>query len=551
MAAAPKLAAVVLLASGCTGIVSGPTPAPTETTVPPDETTVPPDGVQTTAECAEVMPLPSGLSRFPNRRVSNAIRDLLDLSEAPRLTNGGGTYDTLIPGDARDLTTAMGFEYAEVARQAAAAADLSILAPCAPGAVERDCAGAFIDQLVPRGFRRPLVDGERERLLSVYDVGRLEQDYAAGVRLVLEAVLQSPSFLYRRNFGVDDTRGGLVLTSFEVASELGLLLLDSLPDSGLMAAAAEGRLADPDGVAGEVERLLSTEAARSNLSTVFNNWFGAEKIVGRPKDATLFPEFTAELTVSLQLSKELFIADLLQKDGTLDELYSSAELYVDPIMATFLGVPAPTTEGFGKQVLGTQQAGILTHPAVQGWLASTNETSVVHRGLFVFTQVLCQQTAPPPAGALELAAAETKELTTERQRSDYRAGKPLCAGCHVQFDGYGLAFENYDPIGRYRDTLQGAPVDANVTLNAPASLIGAVNGPGELSQRLVQNPDVASCAAQQVLAYSLARGIASEAERCAVADVAGRFRALGGRLTDLFRAVASSPTFTQRTRGDQ
>src|SRR5262249_19035418 len=145
--------------------------------------------------------LPRMLQRIPNRRYTNAVRDLLGLAEGPLLSGGGGTYDTLIPGDAEDITTPLGFEYAQTAEKAASQAPIDQLAPCPAQMAERTCVQAFIDRFASRAFRRPIADTERNLLLAVYDAGRTDGDYATGVRLVIEAILQAPSFLYRKAVG--------------------------------------------------------------------------------------------------------------------------------------------------------------------------------------------------------------------------------------------------------------------------------------------------------------------------------------------------------------
>ena len=182
------------------------------------------------------------LQRIPNRRYTNAVRELLGLAAGPVLSGGGGAYDSLIPGDAEDITTPIGFEYAQVAEKAAADAPLDKLVTCAAGADERTCAQEFIERFAVRAFRRPIAAAERDRLLTVYDAGRADTDFASGVRLVIEAVLQSPSFLYRKAIGTPSA-GMFALDPYETASELGFLFFDSVPDQGLLDAALSGKLA--------------------------------------------------------------------------------------------------------------------------------------------------------------------------------------------------------------------------------------------------------------------------------------------------------------------
>jgi hypothetical protein len=252
---------------------------------------------------------------------------------------------------------------------------------------------------------------------------------------------------------------------------------------------------------------------------------------------------------SLVESKNRFLNGLLWDDqGTFADLLTSPKLWVDKTLADFLHVTAPAS-GFAALSLPDQTSGILTHPAVQAWLATANETSVVHRGLFVYTQLLCDQTAPPPAGALDIAAAAAKDLTTERQRAGFRAGRSPCKSCHTLFDPMGLVFESYDPVGRFRSTVGGAPVDTSAEGVVPDSLVGHLTGASDMATRLTKSPEVTACAAKQVMSYSLAKGLTLPTEDCVAQDVEKRFLASGSRLTELFRAVVMSPGFRARTEG--
>ena len=118
------------------------------------------------------------------------------------MSGGGGTYDSLIPGDADDITTPLGFEYAQAGWRRPQPMLLSTsLPPARP--VSRSVRARKRSSNVSgaRAFRRPIATTERDKLLAVYDVGRTDADFASGVRLVIEAVLQSPSFLYRKAIG--------------------------------------------------------------------------------------------------------------------------------------------------------------------------------------------------------------------------------------------------------------------------------------------------------------------------------------------------------------
>jgi hypothetical protein len=484
---------------------------------------------------------PRSLRRLSNRRYGKAVRDLLDLEEAPLVTGGGGRLDTLVPGDARLLSNDLGFEYSHVASEAAQAAELSLLLPCDLASGDRACASEFISSFGLRAFRRPVTPVEVEQLLTVYDVGA-EAGFEAGIRLLLQAFLQTPSFLYQGSLAAADATGTLQLTSYDVAEMLGLLFFDSVPDSELLAAAEVDALSTEEGIASQVERLLALPSVRAQLSWVLDGWFGGTGLLGKTKDSGLFPGYTAELGQSLWQSKHRFIEQLMwETGGSLAELLTSEQIWVNAPVAGFLGLPTPTAAEWELvNAPGGQRRGILTHPALMAQLASTDETSVVHRGLFLYNVVLCQPMSPPPAGAVEEGLAVAQQLEDERQRAVYRAEQPVCNSCHVAFDPYGLAFEKYDAAGQYLPD-----ADASASVRAPASIAGEYTDAAALMTQLATAPELAQCASKQLVSYAL-EAVAGEAEACVVEQVHERFKASPGTLVDLFRSLASAPAMYQR-----
>jgi hypothetical protein len=272
---------------------------------------------------------------------------------------------------------------------------------------------------------------------------------------------------------------------------------------------------------------------------VLDAWLGGGRVVGKAKDSALFGDFSPELQASLWQSKREQLHQLTwQRGSSLRELFSSPELWIDARLASLLGVPAPA-QGFVAQPV-PERFGILTHPALLAQFATAKETSVVHRGLFVFSDVLCNTVASPPAGAVEEGLAAAKELHTERLRAEYRAEKPTCGGCHKQFDPYGLVFETYDAIGRAQPG-----VDSRATVVIPPSVAGDFQSAAELLAKLSDAPELARCAAQRVVEYALARS-ETEAEQCVTDSVSRNWAASGGRLSDLFRSLGTSPALYSR-----
>jgi hypothetical protein len=446
-----------------------------------------------------------------------------------------------VPGDTPLLSVDLAFEQKEVIRAAAAQAQATLLLACSSGEADAACVQRFIIDFTTRAFRRPISDDERMRLTALFDLGK-KVSVQRGFELFVQAVLQAPSFLYHRALGSADATGSYALTSYEVAENLGLLFLDSVPDAELMRAAGADALRSDAAIAAQVERLLQQPAVQAQMTWVLDAWLGGGRVVGKAKDPALFGDFSPELQMSLWQSKREQLHQLTwQRGSTLRELFSSPELWLDAGLAKLLGVSAPA-QGFVAQPV-SQRFGILTHPALLAQFATAKETSVVHRGLFVFSDVLCTPVASPPPGAVEEGLAAAKELHTERLRAEYRAAKPVCGGCHRQFDPYGLVFENYDAVGRAQ-----TGNDTRATVIMPPSIAGEFQSAPDLLAKLSEAPELARCAAQRVVEYALARS-ETDVERCLTDSVSRGWAASGGRLSDLFRSLGTSRALYSHEEG--
>ncbi len=152
-----------------------------------------------------------------------------------------------------------------------------------------------MDSFVPRAFRRPLTTTERARLRDVYDTGAADGGFWTGVELALEAVLQSPQFLYREELGDGADHGRVRLTPYELATELAFMTVGSMPDDTLWAAVQSGQFATVDDYKREAARLLATPAARPNLRAFFHGWLGTNRLTAAVtvKDLNVYPAWNS------------------------------------------------------------------------------------------------------------------------------------------------------------------------------------------------------------------------------------------------------------------
>ncbi len=420
-------------------------------------------------------------------------------------------------------------------------------------AATTECAKGFLATLAEKAFRRPLDDREKTSLLTVYDeVVAKGGAIPEAAQYTVHAIFESPSFLYRTEFGSALTTEG-PLSAYELASQLSYFVTDGPPDAELLAAAQQSKLSTPEEIGPHVDRMLGTMLAKNNLHAGVMASLGISKVLSIVIDPMKVPEFNGGVAASMFHDTELFVRDVLWNGGKVSDLVTSRKSFINAQLAPLYGVAAPTTldaDGFGQVELPANRAGILTNLGFLTSRSRPDAQSVVGRGLSVNDTILCQQNPAFP----EALAGQIEELNSaqaddsERQRADFRSATAPCSGCHKSFDPFGISLENFDTIGRYRtvdDKMR--PINAAVALPASAGGTMVTDAVG-MGQALATTGVFASCVATKLLTYALAEtGV--NGNSCASKVVADRFKNTDQSFAALVREVAISKTITQRTGG--
>ena len=475
------------------------------------------DGGAVDAFCEEET-LPGHIYRFvrlTHGQYDNTVRDLLGVT-----TNPGQTFigDPAIAGftnnaDQLRVNDPLARDYRRAAEEISAdlvadSARLSSLVPCDPNAA--GCFSEFVADFGRRAYRRPLQASEQAQLEAIFTAGaglfEGGNDFEQGVAMVVEAVLQSPSFLYRAELSTADGAGDLVkLDGYEVASRLSYMLWNTMPDDALYTAAEAGELDTAEGIEAHARRMIDDERAADPIEDFHRQWLEVSKLSGLTKDPDLYPEFGDSLADAMEAESVAFARNvILDGEGTFAELVTGTEAWVDDELAAIYGVPSPGAAGGWVQLPAGERAGFLTQPAFLASHAYFAGTSPIHRGVFVQRKVLCTPIPDPPGDVdLELPPADG-ELITTRDRVAHHTSPDACVGCHSLINEPGYAFEGYDGIGRIRTEDNGAPIDAAGTLiTAEGDL--TFDGGVDLATQLAQHPQAQRCYLTQWFRYASAR----------------------------------------------
>jgi len=376
----------------------------------------------------------------------------------------------------------------------------------------------FIRVLTPvvrRAYRRPPLDTELVRLADLAQRSESAGDSpAAAFQVALQAILASPHFLFIGQTHENDEPLLVAKSPIQVqqlsphalATRLAYFIWKGPPDDRLLTLADKGELRTQ--LSAETARMLADPRAKRFVQAFAGQWLEVRNLALRTPDPKLYPEWSPALAASLKEETLRFFADFLTNQRPLIELITADYTFVDTRLARFYGLPAPaTTEGFVRtQLLPDRRAGLLGQAGILAVTSYPNRTSPVLRGKFVLDKILGTPPPPPPPNIPSLAEHADGGLPqTLRGRIELHRSNPSCATCHALIDPIGFALENYDALGRRRDTDGGQPIDSRGTLVTGEN----VDSPVTLSQVLATNhrDDFNRNFARTLLTYALGRGL--------------------------------------------
>ncbi|MDD9935158.1 MAG: DUF1592 domain-containing protein, partial [Myxococcales bacterium] len=289
---------------------------------------------------------PSSLQRLRHREYDNSVRDLLGLELSPGESfapdNQVGLFDNT--ASAQTVSVLLAEQYVGAAEELALAADVDGLLGCSPdGAAGATCVGDFVARFGRRAFRRPLSDDERDRLLALHAEVSAASDSRMGVRGVITAVLSSPNFLFRPEFGMDaaPVPDGKRLTSYELAARLASLLWASVPDEALLEAAATDAIQEPSELEAQTRRMLADPRARAAMADFYDQWFGLDALESATKDPGEYPSFTESLRDAMGEETRRYVDHVLwEDDARLATLLTAPYSFVNDELAEHYGLDA-------------------------------------------------------------------------------------------------------------------------------------------------------------------------------------------------------------------
>ncbi len=510
---------------------------------------------QTSPEMAGIHPeagTPVVMRRLTHSQYNHTVRDLLGeqtnpASQFPQEDFVNGFKNQAeAQGIPTLLAEAYGAAAERLARNAFRGGDSNHLIPCKPAVP--GCRLEFVKTFGLRAFRRPLLDKELQRYQKLFTQ---EKEFLRGAQLVVEAMLQSPNFLFRVERPSDPE-----WRAYETASRLSYFLWDTMPDADLFRKAAQGKLDSRDNIEEAARTMLTDGRAREAFDEFASQWLRFDRLAGMVKDRRLWPAFTPELAAAMTEETRLLLNDAVWNDRDFMTVFTAGYTFLNSDLASFYVLKGPAAE-FEKSAYpaDSERAGILGHGSFLAMTSKPADTSPTARGLFVREQFLCQHVPDPPPGTnSNLPALTEAQPQTNRQRLDVHLTRETCAGCHRLMDPIGFGFEKFDAAGVRREKLgltffpgrkdrKKEAVKVDLDLDTTGSIAGIANSdfssPKQIGEILARTPQCQECVVRQLFRFAHGRQ-ENAADRPVIQKTFERFRNSKFRVRELLLELASS-----------
>jgi mono/diheme cytochrome c family protein len=516
------------------------------------------------------------LRRLTHSQYNNTVRDLLgDYSRPadrfpPEDFVGGFKNQTRTQGIPPVLEDAYSTAAERIAMNAFRAGDVNGLIPCKRATADipaRDakCRDQFVRAFGEKAFRRPLTDVEIRRYNELFaEQANRTGKFLEGARVVVEAMLQSPKFLFHVTAGepgANPREPSAGARDYAIANRLSYLLWDTMPDRALLDAAAKGELRTPEAIERVARSMLDDKRARQAADEFFAQWLRFDRMLTAAKDDDRYPSFTPELAAMMVEETKMLLGHLVWNDRNFMEAFTADYTFLNADLARLYGLPEPAGEfELVKFPESLPRAGILGQAT---FLASTTgpvETSPTARGMFVREHLLCQVVPNPPPGVNtnlpEPSSAEAARAKRERMLEHVENAS--CSGCHRLMDPIGFGLEKYDAIGAWRDkeivdvyagageSRRSKPVSVDITATGeiaglPNSTFGDARALGRV---LASSPVCQDCVVKQMFRYAFGRA-ELPSDRSTVTSTAATFRSSGFKFKELLISLVRSPQFLE------
>jgi hypothetical protein len=346
--------------------------------------------------------------------------------------------------------------------------------------------------------------------MAFYKLGRDQGGFETGIQKGLMAILVSPKFLYRAHTPPPDAQPGQAfrITDQDLASRLSYFLWSRGPDETLIQLAASRRLHEPEVLTAQVRRMLADPRAHALVTNFAFQWLNVHGLTLVDPDPNLFPDFSADLVEDFTKEIELFVGSIFDADGSVLDLLSSDQTFVNERLALHYGVKGVRGGQFQRITWDeSYRRGLLGKGAFLMATSYANRTTPVLRGAYILEKLLGTPPAsPPPAVQAFVETQEGGVALTVRERLETHRNTPSCNQCHGVIDPLGIALENFNAVGQWRNK----DIDAGSAIDAGGKLADGtpLKGPDDLRNALLaRHEQFVQTFTENLMTFALGRGV--------------------------------------------
>ena len=408
-----------------------------------------------------------------------------------------------------------------------------------------------VTRFAERAFRRPVRTEEMERY-----TGFVESELNAGkpfekaVRAALLAILCSKDFLYLVEGNVESP--ATKLNDFELASRLSYFLWSTMPDETLLAEARNGKLHEVDTLRTQFRRMLADPRASAFAEAFPRQWLQLRRVGMFAPDKMLYPEYDDYLQNSMIAESTSFFREVLRHNASLREFLESDWTMLNQRLALHYGIPGVKGEPMRRVALKPEdhRGGLLTQAALLSLTSDGTRHRPVHRGKWVAESILGRPVPTPPANVPAIKTAQaTAPKTSLREKIAAHLEDATCAACHRKIDPFGLAFENYDAIGRWRteETVRDGS-GTNPKIDASGELSDGRRFADSIAFKKLLLDDLDKFAAgftEKVATFAMRR-VMTFSDRAELQSIATQSKAQGYTLATVIETFVTSDLFQRR-----
>ena len=422
--------------------------------------------------------------------------------------------------------------------------------------------------ILRRAFRRPIDDETLDRYVRFFAADlSTHSSFQRSMKNTMAAILSSPRFLYLNHCDSSDP-SALRLDDFSLAARLSFFIWSSIPDAQLLELASQQVLHNPDVLRAQIQRMLSDPRSRALAENFARQWLRLDQLITAVPDFDRYTVYYSrigceqwKLGLHMMVEPLLLFESIMVEDRSIMLFVDSNYAYRSDTLHAWYTDPSalegranrnrfPTNELLfrRRRLQSRREGGVMTTAAVMTMTSSPLRTSPIRRGAWVATAIFNQPPPPPPdtIPAIEAddQAIESLGLTL-RQRLEQHQSDRSCATCHQKIDPLGFAFENFDAIGRWRQTYRsGLSIDSAGTLFGQANFADVES----FKDAILENPEwFMRGFIEHMLSYALGRELELE-DRTTVEQILADSQQRRGQFSSVVVGVATSYPFLHRAQ---